>query len=106
MAQMLGVTSTVSFSEAGEAPSESPLKSQNRGSPTTHHPHKRPSSSDGIFEGGVVCELSEPKKKGKLRTTPSFALAMLIVDFVGMVRGFAVRPNAFLGTLGRGFKVC
>ena len=33
-----------------------------RGPPTTHHPHKRPSSSGGIF-WGVVCELSEPKKK-------------------------------------------
>ena len=65
------------------------LKGQKiRGPRTTHHPHKRPSSSGGIF-GGVVCELSEPKKKkGKIRTTPSFALAMLIVDFVGVVRGF------------------
>ena len=35
-----------------------------------------------------MCELSEPKKKGKIRTTPSFALAMLIIDFVGVVRGF------------------
>ena len=57
------------------------------GPPTTHHPHKRPSSSGGIF-WGVVCELSEPKKKGKIRTTPSFALAMLIANFVGVVRGF------------------
>ena len=32
-------------------------------------------------------ELSEPKKKGRIRTTPSFALAMLIVDVVGVVRG-------------------
>ena len=29
-----------------------------------------------------------PKEKGKLCTTPSFALAMLIVDLVGVVRGF------------------
>ena len=36
--------------------------SVHRGPPTTHHPHKRPSSSGGIF-GGVVCELSEPKKR-------------------------------------------
>ena len=35
-----------------------------------------------------MCELSEPKKKAKIRTTPSFALAMLIVNFVGVVRGF------------------
>ena len=27
-------------------------------------------------------------EKGKIRTTPSFALAILIVDFVGVVRGF------------------
>ena len=28
------------------------------------------------------------QEKGKIRTTPSFALAMLIVNFVGVVRGF------------------
>ena len=33
-----------------------------KGPPTTHHPHKRPSSSGGIW-GGVVCELSEPKQR-------------------------------------------
>ena len=33
---------------------------------------------------GVVCELSEPKKQAK------YALAMLNVDFVGEVHGFAV----------------
>ena len=37
----------------------------------------------------MVCELSRPlRKKNKTRTTPSFALAMLIVNFVGVVRGF------------------
>ena len=62
-------------------------RAENRGPPTTHHPHKRSSASGGIF-GGVVCEFSETKKKGKMHTTPSFALAMLIVNFVGVVRGF------------------
>ena len=40
-----------------------------------------------------MCELSEPEKNGKMRTTPSFGLAMLTVDFVGVVRGFAVSPR-------------
>ena len=35
-----------------------------------------------------MCELSEPKKKAKYEPPPVFALAMLIVDFVGVVRGF------------------
>ena len=30
----------------------------------------------------------ETQEKGKIRTTPSFALAMLIVNFVRVVRGF------------------
>ena len=34
-----------------------------------------------------MCELSEPKEKDKIRTTPNFALAMLIVGFLGVVRG-------------------
>ena len=38
-----------------------------------------------FFGGGVVCELSGPKRKAHC---PSFALAMLIVGFVGAVRGF------------------
>ena len=42
-----------------------------------------------------MCELSEPKKKEKIRTTPSFALAMLIVDFVGVVRERRLNPNFF-----------
>ena len=42
-----------------------------RGPPSTHHPHKRPSSSRGIFEG-MVCELSEPKKKAKYAPPPQF----------------------------------
>ena len=42
---------------AGATPEEKNL----RGPRTTHHPHKRPSSSGGILGGGgVVCELSEP----------------------------------------------
>ena len=57
-----------------------------RGLPTTHHPHKRSSSSGGILGGGMVCELSEPKK-GKNTYHPNFALAMFIIDFVGVVRG-------------------
>ena len=43
------------------------------------------------FCWGVVCKLSEPNKtfiKGKILTTPRFALAMLIVDLVGVVHGF------------------
>ena len=43
-----------------------------RGPPTTHHPHKRPSSSGGIFLGGVVCELSEPETKAKSTHHPQF----------------------------------
>ena len=54
---------------------------------TTHHPTKDLPHRVAPF-GGVVCELSEPKRKEKVRTTPSFALAMLIVDFVGVVRRF------------------
>ena len=42
---------------------------KSRGPPTTHHTHKRPSSSSGNF-GGVVCELSEPKKKAKYAPPP------------------------------------
>ena len=40
-----------------------------RGPRTTHHPHKRPSLWGAIF-GGVVCELSEPKKKAKYAPPP------------------------------------
>ena len=40
-----------------------------RGPRATHHPHKRPSPSGGIF-GGVVCELSEPKEKKKYAPPP------------------------------------
>ena len=39
------------------------------------------------FWGGGV-RIVGAKAKGKIRTTPSFALAVLIVDFVGVVRGF------------------
>ena len=65
---------------------------QCRGPPTTHHPHKRPPSSNGIFGGGggVVWKLSEPKKKEEYAPPPIFALAMLIVNFVGVVRGFRI----------------
>ena len=49
-----------------------------------HHPHKRPFISGGIF-GGVVCELSEPKKKRNMHhpPDPSFAIAVLIGDLEG-----------------------
>ena len=55
-----------------------------------------------FFGGGV--RIVGTQEKGKLRTTPSFALAMLIVNFVGVVRGFRclvktfATPDFFLGT--------
>ena len=48
-------------------------------------PTKDPSSSLGIWGGGV--RIVGTEENSKIRT-PSFALAMLIVDFVGVVRGF------------------
>ena len=49
------------------------------GPQTTHHPHKRPSSSGGIFwGGGVVCELSEPEKKAKYLSGTSDRFARII----------------------------
>ena len=48
----------------------------------------------GIF-AGVVCEFSEPSYKKKKKKA-KYALAMLIVDFVGVVRGskrLRMRPN-------------
>ena len=49
--------------------------------PTKDHPHQV------VFFRGVVRALPEPEK-GQIRTTPNFALAMLIVAVVGVVRGF------------------
>ena len=37
-----------------------------------------------------MCEVSEAKKKKQNTHHPNFALAMLIVDFVGVVRGFRI----------------
>ena len=37
---------------------------------------------------GLVCELSEPKRKAKYASPPSFALVIFILDFVGVVRRF------------------
>ena len=54
----------------------------NRGPPTTHHPHKRHSSSGGIF-GGVVCELSEAKKKTKYAPPPKFCTRDVDCRFCG-----------------------
>ena len=57
---------------------------QTRTIPTKDLPHQV------VFGGGgLVCELSEPKKKANkiICTTHNFALAMLIVDSVGVVRG-------------------
>ena len=75
--------------ETPQAPERCSCNTLIEGPPTMHHPHKRP-PHQVVFLGGVVvvCTLSEPKKKGKIRTTPGFALAMLIVIFVGVVRGF------------------
>ena len=55
-----------------------------------------------VFFAGVVCELSEAKKKAAkygIRTTPSFALAMLIDDFMGVVRGFRSPNETSTGAL-------
>ena len=41
-----------------------------------------------VFLGGWCANCRALREKGKIRTTPSFALAMLIVNFVGVVRGF------------------
>ena len=40
------------------------------------------------FWWGWCANCRNLREKGTIRTTPSFALAMLIVDFVGVVRGF------------------
>ena len=61
-----------------------------RGPPTMHHPDKD-LPHQVVFLGGVVCELSEPKKNAEYAPPPSFAHAMLIIDFVG-VSGH-VRPR-------------
>ena len=71
-----------------------------RGPRTTHHPQKRPSSSGGIF-GGVVCELSEPKKKAAKYAPPpvshsrccSSILWGWCVDFA--VRKYPLRRNDY-----------
>ena len=47
---------------------------------------KIPQKYRGIWRGGV--RIFRTQEKGKIRTTPSFALAMLILNFVGVVRGF------------------
>ena len=47
-----------------------------------HLPHR-------VIFLGVVCELSEPKTRAKHAPPPVFALATLIVDFMGVVRGIA-----------------
>ena len=61
---------------------------QPRTIPTKDLPH----SSGGIFLGGGV-RIVGTEEKRKIRTTPSFALAMLIVDFVGVVRGYSRSEN-------------
>ena len=42
----------------------------------------------GWYFLGDGAQIVGTKEKRKIRTTPSFALAMLIVNFVGVVRGF------------------
>ena len=41
-----------------------------------------------FFVGGWCANCRNPKEKAKNRTTPNFVLAMLIVNVVGVVRGF------------------
>ena len=41
-----------------------------------------------VFLGEWCANCRNLRKSNKIRTTPSFALAMLIVNFVGVVRGF------------------
>ena len=83
----------ISFGPSGP---ERPVfrKRFNRWSTANHPPPpQRPSSSSGIFGGW--CATCRNLRKGKIRTTPSFALAILIVDFVGVVRGFrGLKPDS------------
>ena len=62
-------------------------KRKARGPPTTHHPHKV-LPRQVVFLGGGVVRIVGSYGKVKIRTTHSFALAMLIVDFVGVVCEF------------------
>ena len=57
-----------------------------RGPPTTHHPHKRPSSSGGIFEGWCSNCLNLRKRKNMHH--PQFCTRDVDCRFVGVVRGF------------------
>ena len=73
-----------------------------RGPPTTHHPHRRPSSSGGIFGGGGgwCANCRNLIEETKYAPTPSFALAMLIIDFMGVVRGYrGLKMSPFLGNV-------
>ena len=63
------------------------IRGHYRGARNTHHPHKRPSSSGGIF-GGVVCELSEPKEKAKYAPPPLLQSRCWSSILWGVVRGF------------------
>ena len=49
---------------------------------------KKAKEDQGVFWVGCGVRIVGTLDKGKIRTTPSFALAMLIVDFLGVVRGF------------------
>ena len=64
---------------------------QPRTIPTKDPPHQV------IFIGGW-CANCRNLRKGKICTTPSLALAMLIVDVVGVVRGFSGHTPSTAGT--------
>ena len=71
-----------------------------RGPPTTHHSHKRPSSSRWSFMG-VVCELLEPKKNAKYAPPPVLHSRNLDRRFLwGWCVDFPVRFLVRKGPLG------
>ena len=77
-------------------------KRSNRGPSIMHIPRKD-LPHQVVFWGGLVCEVSEPQKRQNTHN-PQFALAMLIVYFVGAVCGLRGQTLRIVQGRGRIFR--